>query len=179
MKNSYLIDLVKEEFGLKTDTELAYVLGEKQPIVAGWRTERRPIPVSTKLRLCDHIKLFKEIQKVVDVFGDRNEHEVNLTQDMDRLEELKKKQAGVPVNFVDMKWIDRVSKLQKTHKLSDEQVAKYLGLSNEKLLNIKNGNEELSMVTKVALLSCLTGGDYISSDYLKKNLNKRIKNDQA
>jgi hypothetical protein len=175
MKNVYLIDFAKEEFGLKTDTELAYVLGEKQPIVAGWRTERRPIPVGVKLRLCEHLKLFKEIRKFVEVFGDLNEHEVNLTQDMDRLEELRKKQAGVPVNFVDMKWIDRVSRLQEIHKLSDEQTAKYLEIDLKSLQAIKDGKAELKVLTKALLLGFLGAEKIVKTEKLKSNLEKRLK----
>lgn len=174
MKNAYLIDLAKEEFALKTDTELAYMLGEKQPIVAGWRTERRPIPVNAKLRLCEHLKLFKEMRKFVEVFGDLNEHEVNLTQDMDRLEELRKKQAGVPVNFVDMRWIERVSKLQEVHNLSDDQTAKYLEIDLESLRSIKDGRTELQVVTKALLLGFLSAERIVKTEKLKRNLDKRL-----
>jgi hypothetical protein len=174
MENKYLIDLVKEEFGLKTDTELAYLLGEKQPIVAGWRTGRRPIPVNIKLRMCEHIKVFEEIKKFVEVFGNLNEHKVNMTQDLDRLEEIRKKEAGVAVDYVDMKWIERVSKLQEVHNLSDDQTAKYLEIDLGSLRSIKDGRTELQVVTKALLLGFLSVEKIVKTEKLKRNLDKRL-----
>ncbi|OYU30721.1 MAG: hypothetical protein CFE39_11960 [Comamonadaceae bacterium PBBC2] len=174
MKNVFLIEEVKLKFSLSTDADLAYVLGEKPYIVSGWKTERRPIPVGVKLRLLDHIKFSPDIKKLAAVFVESKEYEVQLLQDLDRLEELKRLQAGMPVNFADHKWIERVSSLQAKHGLTDSQTAQYLEMKASDLTEFKTGQRELRLDQKVLLLGLLAVKSIVPEDKLKRKLNKRI-----
>lgn len=173
MKNASLIEEVKLRLSLSTDADLAYVLGEKPHIVSGWKTERRPIPVGVKLRLLDHIKFSPDIKKLAAVFVEIEEHEVQLVQDHDRLEELKRRQAGMPVNFADHKWIERVRSLQTSQGLSEMQTAKYLEMSDAKLAEVKAGERELTLGQKTMLMGLLTVKSIVNKETLKRNLNKR------
>lgn len=174
MKNLELIDQVKVKLSLETDSDLAYVLGEKPYIVSGWKTNRRPIPVGVKFRMLDHVAFSTEIKKLAAVFVDAKEHEVQLTQDLDRLEELRRRQAGMAVNFADQKWIERVSSLQEKHGLTDSQTAQYLEMEATDLAEIKAGKRELGLNQKALLLGLLAVKDMVHKGTLKRKLNRRI-----
>ena len=173
MKNITLIEEVKIKLDLPTDADLAYVLGEKPYIVSGWKTERRPIPVGVKLRLLDHIKFSTEIKKIAAVFVESEEYEVQLLQDLDRLEELKRRQAGMPVNFADHKWIERVKTLQTSQGLNEKETAKYLEMSGSELAEVKAGERELTIGQKTLLMGLLAVKSIVNKETLKRNLNKR------
>jgi hypothetical protein len=173
MKNVFLIEEVKLKLSLPTDADLAYVLGEKPYIVSGWKTERRPIPVGIKMRLLDHIKFSPDIKKLAAVFVESEEYEVQLLQDLDRLEELKRRQAGMPVNFADQKWIERVKNLQTSQGLNEMQTAKYLEMNGAELAEVKAGERELSLGQKTLLMGLLAVKEIVNKETLKRNLNKR------
>lgn len=152
MNHKELISKFKALFKIATDADLAHVLGEKPYIVSGWKTERRPIPVGVKLRLLDHIKFSPDIKRLAAVFVESEEHEVQLLQDLDRLEELKRRQAGMPVSFAEQMWIERVAELQERNSLNDVQAAKYLEIEVSEFKSVKAGRKSLGLKSKSILL---------------------------
>ncbi len=174
MKNTELIEKIKHKFSLQTDSDLAAVLGEKPHIVSGWKTNRRPIPLPIKLRILEHIEFSTEIRRLAAVLVDDEEQRVQITQDLDRLEEVKRRQAGLPVNFAEQKWIERVKTLQTTQGLNEMQAAKYLEMSSAELAEVKAGERELTLGQKTLLLGLLAVKAAVNKETLKRKLNERV-----
>lgn len=163
MKNAELLDLVRSELGLKTDTELAYFLGEKQSIVAGWRTGRRPVPAAIKFRLLDRIGFSSETMRFAACFVDINEHQIGMQEDLDRLEELRRHKAGKPTSHAQLQWIERLSDFQAKSNLSDAQLATSLGIGESALEKIKSGDMELPKGSKSLLLKQVTSQNSLAA----------------
>lgn len=102
--------------------------------------------------MLDHIQFSPEIRKVAAAFVSEEEHVVQLTQDLDRLEELRRRQAGMAVNFADQKWIERVAELQERNSLNDVQAAKYLEIEVSEFKSVKAGRKSLGLKSKSILL---------------------------
>ncbi|PUE08038.1 hypothetical protein B9Z33_13985 [Limnohabitans sp. T6-20] len=174
MKHKELFSQFKALYELASDAEAAYVLGVQKTALSAYINEKKPIPVPLKFRLLEHVHFSPEIRKVAAAFLNEDEHVVQLTQDLDRLEELRRRQAGMAVNFADQKWIERVSSLQAKHGLTDSQTAQYLEMKESDLAGIKAGKRELGLDQKALLLGLLAVKDIVHKETLKRKLNKRI-----
>jgi hypothetical protein len=176
MNNKELLLFFKDKFQIKTTEELGFILGQAATNVSAWQHNKKPMPMNIKFRLLEHINFSTETGRFAEVFVGKEEHQVLMQQDLDRIEDVQKRRLGMQGNFIDKKWIERISELQNLHKLNDEQTAKYMGLTNEKLLNIRSGNEELTMTTKGFLVLALGVSNKITtSEKLQSTLDKRLK----
>lgn len=174
MKHKEIILQFKKNYDLSSDAEVAHVLGIHKTDLSAYVNDKRNMPVPLKWRLLDHIQFSPEVKKIAAIFVDLEEHQVQMTQDLDRLEELKRRQAGMTVNFADQKWIERVESLETTQELNDMQTAKYLEMKVDELTEVKSGRRELSMSQKVLLLGLLAVKSGVNKATLKRKLNKRL-----
>ena len=174
MNNKELIYLFKEKFKIKTTEEVGFILNQAATNVSAWQNEKKPMPISIKFRLLEHIDFSPETKKFASLFVDIDEQDVLMVQDHDRLEELKRRQAGIPVNFADQKWIERVESLQTFQGLNDMQTATQLEMKIEELAEVKSGHRELRFDQKVLLLGLLAVKSAVNKETLKRKLNKRI-----
>ncbi len=195
MQNKELIEKFKNKYGLPSNEATAASLGIAASHLSAYVNDKRPMPISMKFRLLQHIDFAHNIEKIAACFVDIQEHFSMMSADLNRIEELKKDPSEMPDKYANQKEIDRITKLKMDRQLSNKQVAIFLETSEEQINAVLSGDEVLGKLSKAMLWFANGGTDLIknglellpikeatkaawleaSNKSVAKNVNQRLK----
>lgn len=84
MTNAELIDAFKRKFNLDSETDVAVILDVSTSVLGQWRTSHRPMPVSVKFRLLDHLG-YAWARDALAFFVPEDVHATLIADDMERM----------------------------------------------------------------------------------------------
>ena len=195
MQNKELIEKFKNQYGLPSNEAAAASLGIAASHLSAYVNDKRPMPIAMKFRLLQHIGFASNVERIAACFVDIEEHFSLMSADLNRIEELKKDQSGIPDKYANQKEIDRITKLKAERQLSNKEVAIFLETSEEQIDAVLSGDEVLGKLSKAMLFVANGGTDFIkgalellpikektksawleaSNKKITKNLNERLK----